>query len=345
VFPKLAGASLPAIALLAACASTAPPSSETAAAPGAVRVDRITVHGASLEGNLLGEAVDRNVIVYLPPSYDSAPRRRYPVVYFLHGYFLDPEGYHEAMRFPGTIEAAFANGAREVIVVLPNGDSQFNGSMYSSSIATGDWETFIAEDLVGHIDANYRTIPERASRGLSGHSMGGYGTLRIGMKRPDVFSSLYAMSSCCLDARGVAPGDENLPGVATVAEVDALGIGATTYAASAAWAPNPDKPPFYVDFPVENGQPRPDVIARYAANAPNVMLEQHVPALRRYEAIALDIGDQDFLKSGNDEMDALMTSRGVAHSYEIYEGDHTNRVWERFQDEVLPFFAEHLDVE
>jgi enterochelin esterase-like enzyme len=328
------------LAGLAACATTPP---AEPGAEGAVRVDRITVHGASLEGNLLGEAVDREVLVYLPPSYDSAPRRRYPVVYFLHGYFLNHDGYNGAMRFPGTIETGFAQGAREVIVVLPDGDSQFNGSMYSSSIATGDFESFIAEDLVSHIDANYRTIAERESRGLSGHSMGGYGTLRIGMKRPDVFSSLYAMSSCCLDVRGVAPGDENLPSVATVAEVDALGIGATTYAASAAWAPNPAKPPFYVDFPVENGQPRPDVLARYAANAPNAMLDQYAASLKTYEAIALDIGDQDFLMAGNREMDALMTSRGIAHSYEIYEGDHTNRVWERFQDHVLAFFSEHLD--
>jgi enterochelin esterase-like enzyme len=325
---------------LAACVAT--PSPEPGASAG-VRMDRFVVHGASLEGNLLGEAVDREVLVYLPPSYDSSPRRRYPVVYFLHGYFLDHDGYHGAMRFPGTIETAFAQGAGEMIVVMPDGDSQFNGSMYSSSIATGDFEGFIAEDLVGHIDANYRTIADRESRGLSGHSMGGYGTLRIGMKRPDVFSNLYAMSSCCLEARGAGPGDETLPNVATVAEVDALGIGATTYAASAAWAPNPDKPPFYVDFPIENGQTRLDVIARYAANAPNVMLEQYVPALQSYEAIALDIGDQDFLIAGNTEMDALMTSRGVAHSYEIYEGDHTNRVWERFQDNVLPFFSEHLE--
>jgi enterochelin esterase-like enzyme len=326
---------------LAACAATPQPGAE----PGAVRVDRITVHGASLEGNLLSEAVDREVLVYLPPSYDSSPRRRYPVVYFLHGYFLDHDGYHNAMRFPGTMDVAYAAGARELIVVMPNGDSQFNGSMYSSSIATGDFESFIAEDLVGHVDAEYRTIADRESRGLAGHSMGGYGTLRIGMKRPDVFSSLYAMSSCCLDVRGVAPGDENLPSVATVAEVDALGIGATTYAASAAWAPNPAKPPFYVDFPVVGGAPQPDVLARYAANAPHAMLDQYVASLKRYEAIALDIGDQDFLKSGNDQMDALMTSRGVPHTYEIYEGDHTNRVWERFQDAVLPFFSERLDFE
>src|SRR3954469_10440259 len=70
--------------------------------------------------------------------------------------------------------------------------------MYSASPTSGDWETYIAEDLVKYIDSHYRTIATREARGLGGHSMGGYGTVRIGMKRPDVFSSLYIMSACCL---------------------------------------------------------------------------------------------------------------------------------------------------
>ncbi len=83
----------------------------------------------------------------------------------------------------------------------PDAFTIYNGSMYSSSPTTGDWETFIAQDLVAWVDGHYRTIPDRMSRGLAGHSMGGYGTMRIGMKHPEVFSSLYAMSSCCLTAR------------------------------------------------------------------------------------------------------------------------------------------------
>lgn len=309
---------------------------------GDVQVEKIVVHGPSLEGNLLGESPDRDVFVYLPPSYAAAPDRRYPVIYFLHGYFLDAEGYTGAMQFPDTIEAAFAAGAQEAIVVMPNGDSQFHGSMYSSSVATGDWESYVADDLVAYVDSHYRTIPERASRGLAGHSMGGYGTLRIGMKRPDVFSSLYAMSACCLAARGVTPTDADNEAVASIAEASALGFGATTFAASAAWAPDPDNPPLYLDLPTKNGEVQPDVIARYAANAPDVMFDQYVTALMRYDAIAMDVGDMDGLKPGIDEMDALMTSRAVAHGYEVYEGDHTNRVAERFEQNVMPFFSEHL---
>src|SRR6185436_8252248 len=66
---------------------------------------------------------------------------------------------------------------------------------------TGDWETYVARDLVAYVDGHYRTIPERPSRGLAGASMGGYGAVRIAMKRPDVFSSLYILSACCLTAQ------------------------------------------------------------------------------------------------------------------------------------------------
>ena len=108
---------------------------------------------------------------------------------------------------PQTIEGAFAQGAGEMIVVLPDSKTAHNGSMYSSSVTTGDFERFIAHDVVAYVDAHYRTIPERTSRGLVGHSMGGYGATRIGMKHPDVFGSLYIMSPCCLAPRGAGPAE------------------------------------------------------------------------------------------------------------------------------------------
>ena len=171
--------------------------------PGAlpVTVEHIKVHGTSLEGNLEGDAADRDVFVFLPPSYAKEKSRRYPVVYALHGYFIGAEQWSHEIHVPQTIEGAFAQGAQEMIVVLPDSKTLHNGSMYSSSVTTGDFELFIARDLVAYIDAHYRTIPGRQSRGLVGHSMGGYGATRIGMKHSDVFGSLYIMSPCCLSPR------------------------------------------------------------------------------------------------------------------------------------------------
>jgi enterochelin esterase-like enzyme len=168
--------------------------------PGAkpVSVEHIKIHGAALEGNLEGDAVDRDVIVFLPPSYSKDEHRRYPVVYALHGYSIGAEQWSHEIHVPQTIEGAIAQGVNEMIVVLPDSKTVYNGSMYSSSVTTGDFEKFISHDVVAYIDAHYRTIPERASRGLVGHSMGGYGASRIGMKHSDVFGALYIMSPCCM---------------------------------------------------------------------------------------------------------------------------------------------------
>src|SRR5450755_1304785 len=171
----------------------------------ALTVERIKVHGKALEGNLEGDAVDRDVFVFLPPSYQKDKHRRYPVLYALHGYSIGAEQWSHEIHVPQTIEGAFAQGAKEMIVVLPNSKTVHNGSMYSSSVTTGDFEQFVAHDLVAYVDAHYRTIPDRLSRGLVGHSMGGYGATRIGMKHADVFGSLYIMSPCCLSPRTPDP--------------------------------------------------------------------------------------------------------------------------------------------
>jgi enterochelin esterase-like enzyme len=174
---------------LAAQVQTELPPAISGAKP--VAVEDIKVHGNALDGNLEGDAVDRDVIVFLPPSYAKESSRRYPVLYALHGFSIGAEQWTHEIHVPQTIEGAFAQGAKEMIVVLPDSKTVHNGSMYSSSVTTGDFERFIADDLVAYIDAHYRTIPDRLSRGLVGHSMGAYGATRIGMKHSAVFGSLY----------------------------------------------------------------------------------------------------------------------------------------------------------
>ncbi|HEY0763767.1 MAG TPA: alpha/beta hydrolase-fold protein [Pyrinomonadaceae bacterium] len=89
-----------------------------------VTVERIKIHGAALEGNLEKNSVDRDVFVFLPPSYAKDKRRRYPVVYALHGYSIGAEQWTKEIHVPQTIEGAFALGAKEMIVVVP--DSKTN---------------------------------------------------------------------------------------------------------------------------------------------------------------------------------------------------------------------------
>jgi S-formylglutathione hydrolase FrmB len=318
--------------------------------PGAkpVRVEHIKIHGAALEGNLEGDAVDRDVLVFLPPSYARNKRRRYPVVYALHGYSIGAEQWSHEIHVPQTIEGAFAQGAKEMIVVLPDSKTLHNGSMYSSSVTTGDFEKFIAHDVVAYIDAHYRTIPDRMSRGLAGHSMGGYGASRIGMKHPDVFGSLYIMSPCCLSPRvGANPANDKVVEAAkTPADSAGLSFFARAQLASAAaWSPDPKNPPLYLDLPTKDGVPQPDVLAKWAANAPLAFVDQYIDNLRQYHAIAMDVGDMDNLRVDTGKLHDVLDSYGIVHGFEIYHGTHTSAVADRFQNHVMPFFSQNLCAE
>ena len=315
-----------------------------AAAPPAGQIERVVVAGKSLAGNLSGDPAQREVLVYTPPGYAADTKQRYPVVYFLHGYGVTAQFYANTMNWPTAIDRAINEAhLQKMIVVMPDAYTPFGGSMYSNSVTTGNWEAYVARDLVGYIDSHFRTIAKREARGLSGPSMGGYGTLRIGMKYPDTFVALYAMSACCLDPRGASPADAALEKIKSPAEVAALpGFGRTTLAASAAWAPNAKRPPFFLDLPTVNGAVQKDVIAKYAANAPTEMVAKHASQLKRYSAIVMDVGTKDGLIGGNVAMEKELTRLGIKHKYETYDGDHVNRVTQRFEAQVLPFFSEQL---
>ena len=163
------------------------------------KIERIQVHGKSLERNLEGDPADREVFVYLPPSYAANKTQRYPVVYLLHGYGRVAEEWVSFIGLPASMDNGIAKGAtKEMILVIPDANTKYGGSMYSNSPTTGDWETYITQDLRLYIESHYRTLATRDSRGLAGHSMGGYGVWRIAMKHPELYASIYSLSPCCL---------------------------------------------------------------------------------------------------------------------------------------------------
>ena len=321
------------------------------AAPVALKgtLERVKVHGKSLEGNLMKESPSPDVSIYLPPSYAKERSRRYPVVYLLHGYTNSDLGYFgpEGRQLHLIAERVFGAGtAKEMILVMPNCMNAYGGCMYSNSVTAGDWEGYIAEDLVGYVDGHYRTLATRASRGLAGHSMGGYGTLRIAMKRPDVFSAIYALSSCCLNEGTVRPPRDSAPSPAesikSVEEAKGNRAAQGTLARAAAWAPNPANPPLYLDLPTKGGQVQPDVAVKWAANSPVAMLDQYVGNLKKYKAIALDIGLADTLIASNKVFVERLVRYGLPHTFDTYEGDHGNRIPQRLEEKVLPFFSQQL---
>lgn len=325
------------------------PSTAPAAPAGAV--EHIKVHGKFLEGNLEGDSPDRDVAVYLPSSYAKNRHRRYPVVYFLHGYSDSSDKWYGPtehwINLPTVLNKAFAEaGNREMIFVTPNAFTRYQGSFYSNSVTTGNWEDYIVDELVSYIDAHYRTIPERASRGLAGHSMGGYGTIRIGMRHPDVFSSIYLLSACCmafpdsfLIENGTKAETAKTPEDANALEF----LPRLIVAVSAAWSPNPKNPQLFADLPVKDGKLVDGTVAKFHANEPLYMIDQYVGNLRQLKAIGLDAGNQDTsIAAATQQLDRVLTSYVIAHQFGIYDGDHLNHIADRIETKVVPFFSQNL---
>jgi S-formylglutathione hydrolase FrmB len=323
-------------------------------------VNAITVHGPSLVGNLLGDTADPRVSVYLPPGYAVHPRQRYPVVYLLHGFdgsdgtwFKDPiSDQDKRPMIPVLLDQAIASGTtRPFIVVAPDAFNTFHGSFYSTSVTTGDWEGYIARDLPQYIDAHYRTIAIPASRGIAGHSMGGYGALRIGFRHPEVFSNVYALSpfgvTWAADFLPVPEGAmPQLEAVTTRAQFGRLDFSQMgTFALAAAWSPDPAKPPFFVDLPNGTGEEHTTTIARWSANLILPQLDEDLPKIRQLHAIAFDAGNEDGFRSippGLVALDQALNERKVTHTYETFEGTHNSRLVERIATRVLPFFGKNL---
>lgn len=331
------------------------------------RVVRDTLHSRSLEKTVTGESADRSVIVYLPPSYDASPAKRYPVVYLLHGITDTSEVWvrpwtnnvgswntiPEVMD-SGTAERAFG----EMIIVMPDQLTKWGGSFYSNSTVTGNWEDFTAKELVAHIDGKYRTLARASSRGLVGHSMGGYGAIKIGMKHPDVFSVIYGLNPAVL-GWGRDLSIEN-PAFATVLKMKttedamkggfyALGV----IVIGQAFSPNPDRPPFFVDFPfaLVDGklQPAEPAFTKWQKNLPVYMVEEYRGNLSKLRGLRFDSGYEDeftHIPPTSRALSAALTAQGIDHVFEEYNGDHRNRFWGRngrIATEVLPYFWRLLD--
>jgi hypothetical protein len=113
-------------------------------------------------------------------------------------------------------------------------------------------------------------------------------------------------------------------------------------ATAAAWSADPLNPPLYLDLPIKDGVPQPDVLAKWTANSPLALLDQYVNNLRRYRAISIDVGDQDGLRVDTAKLHDALDKYRIANTFEIYSGTHTSRVADRFQNHVMKFFSENL---
>lgn len=309
------------------------------------------LYGHSLEGNLNNDPADRSVCVYLPAGYQQSPKKRYPVIYFLHGFTDNDVKWYGLARhwtnMPAILDSLNAHGHQGIIFVTADALTRFGGSMYSNSVTTGNWEDYITNELVNYMDTHYRTIAKASARGIAGHSMGGYGALRIAMKHPDVFSAVYLLSPASLAPFKTVsvPADlVKMENAKTVADVDKGGFGLKyAFASAAAWSPNPNNPPFFVDLPVQSGKPSAEIMAKWSANAPLVFIDQYISVLSKLQGIGFDAGDKDAaIASTVKSLDSALNVYKIPHSWGIYPGTHTSHVAQRIESAMVPFFEKNL---
>ena len=325
-------------------------------ARGTIVVDRLNAPSLQNSG---GENPVRRVTVYLPPGYSESDAR-YPVIYYLHGFTWSDSLQIAVDHFDQLLDKAIAEGKiRPVIVVMPDQHTLYRGSMYTNSTLTGNWADFTAKDLVNHVDKKYRTIPHRESRGITGHSMGGYGAIKLGMQFPEVFSCAYALSPGLVGlAKEIGPSGDAYKRAYQVTTREELidgwneGLANVVVAMGRAFSPNPGKPPFYADLPFSYKEDSLiidyKILDLWNKHTLIEMADTHMENLKMLKALKLDWGR-------NEEFDHIpvtcmmfsqkLENLGIYHYAEEYIGTHGNKLWTedgRALNDMLPFFDTYL---
>jgi S-formylglutathione hydrolase FrmB len=238
--------------------------------------------------------------VQLPPSYATATTRRYPVVYALHGLFESP-GFWERRGLASMLDSLWQKGeVPEMVVVAVDGDNSF----FVDGPA-GRWEQMMSRDFVAHVESTYRVTPGRLGRAALGVSMGGYAALRMALARPDLFRAVATHSAMLLEKVPTAEEGAGRWHMAAFHKVFGDPIDAALWTAS-------------------------DPLALAAKADPKA-----VPALY------FDCGTEDRygLFAGNRELHRRLESRGVAHEFGLYPGDHGYEYVRTVLDKSLSFLG------
>ncbi|EGF92303.1 esterase family protein [Asticcacaulis biprosthecium C19] len=304
----------------------------------------------AFSGNRIGTAAERRITVYLPADYDTGAKR-YPVIYYLNGFWED-----ETRPFAIT-DAKTQFDKAGFIVVTADFTTPAGTSWYVNSPVTGHWEDFLIGELVPHIDARYRTLATRESRGVAGDRVGGHGAIRFGMKYPQVFGAVYALHPIGAGS-GLVPMHTrpNWDRLTTAKSVDDLGddfMSKIFTSIFQAHLPNPDRPPLYFDPVAEevDGELRVDSAVRRRLGD-SFALESLVPAyagnLNSLRGFKLDWGRNDANQDHVWSLQAFVRTLdeyGVSYEAEEYRGGFGDRTWGddgRVATDLLPFFERVL---
>jgi enterochelin esterase family protein len=322
-------------------------------------ITRIT--SQHLAHNVYGDPITRDLVVYLPPSYESStqsfPTRFYPTVYLLHGFneratswlgFRMTWAWRDVF---GVLDDAIRRGrSREMIVVMPDGWSRLGCSQWIDSPANGNYEQYVVQDVVEFMDDHFRTIPWPGSRGVTGVSSGGFGAWHLGSRNPEVFGAMSLLSADSYFELTHKPWIyhyfDQLGGKEPNGPIDGEPNSWLTYGLASCYSPNLRKPPFYVDLPVSypDGEIIPEIWEKWLDHDPINSYASRVANLERLRGILLDVGTRDeyAFHYGHRILSKRLSAAGVAHHVNEHDGTHDSRLYERIQA-TLEWFSTVLE--
>ena len=252
------------------------------------------------ESRLVGAPLPYNVI--LPADYNRGPskRRRYPVLYLLHGLGGSANDWVSS-------RARLADYAAQYpfIVVVPEG----RDGWYTDGVVPNErFESYFVEELIGDVDRRFRTIASREGRAVAGLSMGGYGSLKFGLKHPELFAFAASMSGAL---------------------------------AAPSWTPEMPLPEFVKPSPARVYAPAASDVRR-ANDIFRIARETPPEAVARLPYLYLDCGTEDFLISNSRDFSALLIEKKIPHEFRELPGTHSWPYWDRQVQEVLKLAAQKL---
>jgi S-formylglutathione hydrolase len=337
------------------------------------------ISAPSLQNNKLGIPINQLVIIYLPPSYASSSLK-YPVVYFLPGFGDEVQywtnGTYQGFKLKDVMDKLITDHVvKEFIVVIVNGYNFMGGSFYVNSSVTGNWEDFATKDVVEYIDENYRTMKDPASRGISGHSMGGFGALNLAIRHPELYHFVYCLSPGLFDTTGLASCQlfksqsfinqfiQKEQEYTSMSFQDALAAFKNYiqarynsgdwdtpfgYAYGAAFSPNADKPIPCIDYPYTKSDNQTVVDSTKLQNYENGFgglaheVIDYKNNLLQFQGITIEYGVNDefsWIPKGCKYFTDLLTAQNIPHNVVTFKGGHQDHVGERFKGYLLPFFS------
>jgi S-formylglutathione hydrolase FrmB len=313
------------------------------------RLDELELESDALRGNPLGDPHVRPLWVYVPPGYDAAPERRYPSIYVIQGLTGQLDMWRNRSPFrPNPVELADALFAGDdapppCLLVFVDAWTRIGGSQFVDSPGTGDYHTYLCEDVVAFVDGRYRTLADAGHRAIAGKSSGGYGAMITPMLRPDVFGALAThagdalFETCYLPefrvvARALRDSYDgsydafwddfrSRPAFSRSSDHALLNQWAMASCYSA-----DDDGTVQLPFDPATGELRPEVWERWLAWDPVRMAATHADALRSLRAIWIDCGrrDQFFLDLGAEAFRRALEQVGVTDVFfELFDGTHS----------------------